>query len=240
VVDAVLTADKRLAPDDGYGYRTELQESFARFGITPPPHRIVDSDGVAAPTEEAAALAREDDEAVLGPDPDAGTEPTMRYEHLNLAALRTSPDEVFQFIWNNAARLKIDVRLPTRIERVLSSTRVGPDGLVVTEILADYTQVLRTTAATLPPGIAAPDGMAPDEQLELWGGGVLVFDQFGRYRLHQRQPLLDKKRQTDRLAYLSTNGIRSSQGVLGATDGPGEARRFAQLHRAAGGRALRR
>ncbi|MFP5371986.1 MAG: hypothetical protein ACLGI3_14740, partial [Actinomycetes bacterium] len=131
-------------------------------------------------------------------------------------------------------------RLPTRIERVLSSTRVGPDGLVVTEILADYTQVLRTTAASLPRGIAAPDGMAPDQQVELWGGGVLVFDQFGRYRLHQRQPLLDKKRQTDRLAYLSTRGIRGSQGVLGAADGPGETRGFAQLHRAAGGRALRR
>jgi hypothetical protein len=239
VVDAVLTADKRLSPDDEHGYRTALQETFARFGITPPPHRIVDSDGVAAPTEEAAAQAREDDEAVVEPDPDAGTEPRMRYEHLNLAALRTSPDEVFKFIWNNAARLKIDVRLPTRIERVLSSTRVGPDGLVVTEILADYTQVLRTTAAALPPGIAAPDGMAPDEQVELWGGGVLVFDQFGRYRLHQRQPLLDKKRQTDRLAYLSTNGIRGTQGVLGATDGPGEVQRFAQLHRAAGGRAVK-
>ena len=31
-----------------------------------------------------------------------------------------------------------------------------------------------------------------------------------------------------------------SQDVLGATDGPSEARRFAQLHRAARGRALRR
>ena len=78
----------------------------------------------------------------------------MRYEHLNLVALRTSPEEVYQFIWNNAATLKIDVRLTTRVERVLASTRVGPDGLVVNEIIADYTQTLRTTAGALPPGIA--------------------------------------------------------------------------------------
>jgi hypothetical protein len=231
VIDAVLTADKRLAPDDEHGYRTALEQTFARFGIAPPPHRIVDSDGVAAPTEEAATEARQGgEEAAVEPDPDAGTEPRLRYEHLNLAALRTSPEEIFQFIWNNAAQLKIDVRYPTRIERVLSSTRVGPDGLVVTEILADYTQVLRTTAAALPSGITAPEGMAPDEQVELWGGGVLVFDQFGRYRLHQRQPLLDVHRQTDRLAYLATHGIQGMQGVLGATDGPGEVQRFARLH----------
>ena len=231
VVDAVLTADKRLAPDDAHGYRTALEQTFARFGITPPLHRIVDSDGVAAPTEDAMARAGQDAaESPVVPDPDGGTETRLRYEHLNLAALRTSPEEIFSFIWNNAAQLRIDVRYPTRIERVLSSTRVGPDGLVVTEVLADYTQVLRTTAGALPPGIVAPDGTAADEQVELWGGGVLVFDQFGRFRLHQRQPLLDVRRQTDRLAYLARRGIQGVQGVLGATDGPGEAQRFAQLH----------
>jgi hypothetical protein len=231
VIDAVLTADKRLAPDDAHDYRTALEQTFARFGITPPAHRIVDSDGVAAPTAEAVARAGQDAaESPVAPDPDAGTETRLRYEHLNLAALRTSPEEVFSFLWNNAAQLGIDVRYPTRIERVLSSTRVGPDGLVVTEVLADYTQVLRTTAGALPPGITAPDGTAADEQVELWGGGVLVFDQFGRFRLHQRQPLLDVRRQTDRLAYLARRGIQGVQGVLGATDGPGEARRFAQLH----------
>src|SRR3954451_20557393 len=231
VVDAVLTADKRLAPDDAHGYRAALEQTFARFGISPPLHRIVDSDGGGAPTEEAVARAGQDAaESPVAPDPDGGSQTRLRYEHLNLAALRTSPEEIFSFIWNNAAQLRIDVRYPTRIERVLSSTRVGPDGLVVTEVLADYTQVLRTTAGALPPGIGAPDGTAADEQVELWGGGVLVFDQFGRFRLHQRQPLLDVRRQTDRLAYLARRGIHGVQGVLGATDGPGEAQRFAQLH----------
>lgn len=230
VVDAVLTADRRLAPDDDHGYRRALQESFAMFGITPPPHRILDEDGVAAPRGRAAT--GEPALAAYPPDQDAVAGLGLRYEHLNLMALRTSPEEVYQFIWNNAAAIEIDVRLATRVERVLSSTRVGPDGLVVTEVIADYTQTLRTTAAALPPGIAAPDGMRRDDVVELWGGGVLVFDQFGRFRLHQRQPILDVDRQTRRLQYLFDHDLRGRDGSWGASDGVGEKRRFALLHQA--------
>lgn len=211
VVDAVLTADKRLAPEDEHDYRTALEKTFARFGIRPPEHRILDEDGIAAPAREAAPHA-------LG----------IRYEHLNLAALRTSPEEVYSFLWNNAEALEIDVRHPTRIERVLSSTRVGPDGLVVTEILADYTQTLRTTVGELPPDITAP-GMAPEEEIELLGGGVLVFDQFGRFRLHQRQRLLDADRQNRRLKHLARRRRRGSESIWAAED----VQPFALLHGAA-------
>jgi hypothetical protein len=189
VIDSVLTADARLAPDDAHHYRDALEAAFGGFGIVPPEHRILDEDGVAAP-------ARKHERHGLG----------IRYEHLNLAALRSSPEEVFSFLWNNARVLGVDVGFPTRVERVLSSTRVGPDGLVVTEILADYTQNLRTTVAHLPRGVHPPEGAAADAPVELWGGGVLVFDQFGRFRLHQRQPLLDGRRQTRRLAHLSATG----------------------------------
>jgi hypothetical protein len=232
VLDAILTADQRLAPDDDHGYRTALEQGFAAFGITAPPHPIVDEDGVAAPTDGSTA---EPAEAAVAPDPDVDPRLGVRYEHLNLAALRSSPEEVYQFIWNNAAVLRIDVRLATRVERVLSSTRVGPDGLVVTEVVADYVQTLHTTAANLPAGIAAPTGMAPDTVVELWGGGVLVFDQFGRFRLHQRQPILDVDRQTRRLQYLFDHDIRGRDGSFGASDGVGERRRFALLHQGTGG-----
>jgi hypothetical protein len=228
VVDAVLTADRRLAPDDDHDYRPALQSSFAAFGIRPPRHRIVDEDGVTAPRGQAAV--GEPALAAYPPDQDAVTGLGLRYEHLNLMSLRTSPEEVYQFVWNNAAAVEIDVRVATRVERVLSSTRVGPDGLVVTEILADYTQTLRTTAGALPPGVAAPAGMAADDTVELWGGGVLVFDQFGRFRLHQRQPIFDGDRQTRRLQYLFDHDLRGRDGSWGASDGVGEKRRFALLH----------
>jgi hypothetical protein len=226
VIDAVVTADQRLAPDDDRHYRDALTRTFAAFGITPPRHRILDQDRLGNATTTPA-------DAPYPPDPDADATLGVRYEHLNLVALRSSPEEVYQFVWNNAAVLGIDVRFPTRVERVLASTRVGPDGLIVNEILADYVQTLHTTAANLPPGMRTPAGMAPDTVVELWGGGVLVFDQFGRFRLHQRQSLLDLDRQNRRLQYLFDHGVRGADGSFGVTDGTSDLRRFAQLHREA-------
>ncbi len=228
VLDAVLTADQRLSPDDDHGYRDTLTATFERFGIRGL-HRIVDVDGTAAP-EPADRPATE---APYDPDPDTDAGLGLRYEHLNLVALRSSPEEVYEFIWNNAAALGIDVRFTTRVERVLASTRVGPDGLIVNEVLADYVQTLRTTSDRLPPGIEAPAGLEPGTVVELWGGGVLVFDQFGRFRLHQRQPLLDLSRQNRRLAHLVEHGVRGNDGSFGASDGAGDRRRFALLHQEA-------
>jgi hypothetical protein len=233
VIDAVLTADQRLTPDDEHHYREALANNFARFGIVPPKHRIVDEDGIVAkrPRREAVSSQskRGTDEPEFVVDPDASTL-NIRYEHLNVVALRSSPEEVYQFIWNNSGVLDIDVRLTTRVTRVLNSTRVGPDGAVVTEVLADYVQTLRTTASRLPPGITAPADMPPDATVELLGGGVLVFDQFGRFRLHQRKPILDADRQTRRLQHLFDQGIVDAAGGYGTSDGQGDKRRFSLLH----------
>jgi hypothetical protein len=227
IVDAILTADQRLTPNDDHHYRDTLRTTFESFGIKAPNHPIVDEDRVVAPARRSRA------QTVHPPDPDTDGALGLRYEHLNLVALRTSPEAVYQFIWNNAAVLDIDVRLATRVERVLSSTRVGPNGLVVTEILADYVQSLRTTAADLPPGLRAPAGMSPDTVVELWGGGVLVFDQFGRFRLHQRQPILDLDRQNRRLEHLFDHDVRAADGSFGVADGVGDPR-FALLHEGSG------
>jgi hypothetical protein len=223
VIDSVITADKRLAPEDEHDYRGTLERSFKKFGIVAPEHYfIVDTDGTAAPKDPAPTV---DDPFLADPDASVGA---FRYEHLNFVSLRTSPEEIYQFIWNNSATLRVDVRFSTRIERVLANTRVGPDGLILNEIIADYTQILRTTAGQLPTGMKKPARMADDTTVELWGGGVLVFDQFGRFRLHQRQPMLDTRRQNLRLAYLFRNGLQDRHGGVGASDGVGE--RFLVLH----------
>ena len=106
----------------------------------------------------------------------------------------------------------------------------GQIGSLVNEVIADYVQTLRTTAEDLPPGVNAPAGMPPDTPVELWGGGVLVFDQFGRFRLHQRKPILDGERQSRRLAHLFAEGIRGRDGGFGTSDGLGDRRRFSLLH----------
>ena len=47
---------------------------------------------------------------------------------------------------------------------------------------------LELTAAELErKGVALPGRVKPDTQLQVWGGGVLVFDQFGRAKLHQAE-----------------------------------------------------
>jgi hypothetical protein len=225
VVDCVITADRRLSPDDEHDYRGTLLRAFESFGIKPPEHHIIDFDGLAAP-EPTDLYTTEGDYAE---DPDAPRMP-LRYEHLNFAALRSSPEEVFTFIWNNAAALGIDVRLSTRVDRVLLTTRVGADGLVVNEILADYTQFVRTIGGQLPSGMTRPDAMEEDAEVSLWGGGVLVFDQFGRFRLHQRKPVLDVERQQRRLDNLVSRGLTDSRGNYGSSDGVNADERFALLH----------
>ena len=233
VIDAIITADIRLMPEDDRGYRAALMASFKAFGIEPPPHKIVDEDGAAAPTRDAAskAIARRDAQRLMKYPADAdGSRLGIRYEHVNLAAMRTSPEEVYQFIWSNSVALGIDVRFSTQVERVIATTRVGPDGLVVQEILAEYTQRLRTTAGHLPPGMKQPKGADPAAAVEMWGGGVLVFDQFGRFRLHQRKPLLDKVRQQARLDHLVRRDLHDADGGFGTNDGARASQRFALLH----------
>jgi hypothetical protein len=221
VVDCIVTADKRLAPDDDLNYRDTLLAAFKDFGIEPPPHHILDEDGQAAPAPKTASQT--------WVDPDAPPD-QIRYEHLNFASLRTSPEEVFSFIWNNSGALGIDVRLATRVDRVITSTRAGVDGLIVTEVLADYSQWIGTTGGHLPEGMTAPPGLAKDADVEMWGGGVLVFDQFGRFRLHQRKPVLDIERQQRRLDNLVERDIHDRNGGFGTTDGTPPDERFALLH----------
>jgi hypothetical protein len=231
VIDAALTADRRLNPDDRFDYRTALEQAFRGYGIEPPPHQILDRDGMAAPSKEEDGK-KEESRKLRHPyrnDPDAG-EPRIRYQHLNFAALRSSPEEVFAFMWNNAAALGLDLRLATRVDQVHESTRVGPDGLIVTEVLADYTQWIGTTAGRLPKGMTRPAEMDEAARVELWGGGVLVFDQFGRFRLHQRKLVLDIDRQQRRLDDLFRRGLSDARGGFGTTDGVNADERFALLH----------
>ena len=158
----------------------------------------------------------------------------MRYEHLNLVALRSSPEEVYQFIWNNAAVLGIDVRFPTRVERVLASTRVGPDGLIVNEILADYVQTLHTTADNLPPGMHAPRGHAPRTRSSSCGAvGCWCSTSSAGSDCTSGSRCSTSTGRTARLRYLYEHGVRGADGSFGVSDGLSDLRRFAQLHRGA-------
>jgi hypothetical protein len=205
VLEAVLVADAVMAPDDEHGYRATLERNFAAYGIERPLPGIVD-------LAQGAPLA---------------------YDRMNFELLRSDPDEAQRFLWENAAALGIEDGWQTRVESVRPSVRTGPDGLLVAEVVADYVQRLRLTVAEAAArGVSAPEGVDPAAELEVWGGGVVVFDQFGRAKLAHRKPLDDWERQSRRLAYLAGRGLRDRRGRLGFTSGERRGQAFAALHAA--------
>src|SRR5207302_2325346 len=97
---------------------------------------------------------------------------------------------------------------------VQPTVRVGPDGFVVNEIVAVYIQSIDGTPEELcaharqsvkpgEPGLELPDDLPPGARVKLWGGGTLIFDQFGRAKYHESKPLHDSARQSKRVAYLA-------------------------------------
>jgi Phage integrase, N-terminal SAM-like domain len=203
VLDSVLQADEVVAPDDQHGYRTALGHAFAAFGIERFERRIIDLSE--------------------GPGP--------VYERMNYAALRAEPSEVARFIWENADVFSIDREYWLQVGSVQPSVRVGPDGLVVPEVVAAYVQAIDLTAAELADfGVESAAPLKPDMRLQLWGGGVLVFDQFGRAKYHQTKPLADWSRQARRLDYLVGHGLVDSKHRYGFTISTPRGQRFAGLH----------
>ena len=181
-----------------------MRDSFAAFGIVQPEGRTID-------------LAR--------------TDRRLSYENLNFSALRSDRDEVFRFVWQNADQLELRRDYYLRVESVRPSVRVGPDGLIVNEVVADYVQTLNVTAAEAADlGITVPDDLDRATQIQLWGGGTLIFDQFGMAKFHQRKPLQDWERQSRRLEYLIKHGYYDTRKRLGFSLGTPQGMRFAEFH----------
>lgn len=204
VLDAMLVADAVVAPDDAHGYRDAVREAFGAYGIVQPADRIVDVAGTGAP---------------------------LYYDHVNATALRTNPDEVFRFVWQNLDALGLRPDYELEVAAVRPAVRVGPDGLLVEEVVADYVQVLDLTGTQAGErGIGLPHSVSGDTPIQIWGGGTLIFDQFGRLKFHQRKPLDDWDRQTRRVAYLARRGLFDTRNRLGFSLGSARGLHFADLH----------
>lgn len=209
-LDAILASDREVAPDDEHQYRALLTEVFGSYGIEAPPTK---------------------DHDVTMP---AGR---LDYSSLHLDELKNDPDEVFRFVWENAAALDISTQYYLDVETVEPARRVGPDGFVVYETAASYVQLLNGSLAALAKlaesqgqELVIPQGLDPTTNLQIQGGGALIFDEFGRAKFHQRKSIFGWKRQSDRLAYLVEKGKKNRKGAFGFSEGTGEAGRFRLLH----------
>ena len=157
------------------------------------------------------------------------------YRNFSYAALRSDASETFRFLWDNAALLKIDPAYYLHVENVRPSVRIGPRGFVVAETVVDYVQELRLTrtefdARASSAGVSAPAAIPGDTVLGLWGGGTIVFDEFGALKYHHAKPLTDWARQADRLTYLIDQGQWDQKGRIGFSYGTSLGQRFAAFH----------
>ena len=218
-LDAILVSDQEMAPDDELKYRDKLKASFKKFGIVQPEERIID-------------LA------------------DARYENLHFNLLRADRDEVYRFLWqnslapprrgrSNAPELTADGRpvgrgfslsrdFYTRVESILPSTRVGPDGFIINETVASYVQyvdgplrdlVALSKAKTERSSgtLRVPAGVDLDTKVRMYGAGAIIFDQFGRAKYHQIKPLENWDRQSLRLRQMHALGYFDRQGALDDT-----------------------
>jgi len=200
----LLTADFELVPDDSrFRYRATILESFKAYGISLPSEGCDQTTGIWRGFAEAEELT---------------------YSRSNYDAMTHDRDEFFRFLWDNRRILGISDRGYIEVVSVDRSIRLGPDGIWLRETICQYVETAHIfgaeTEAVL--GAKRPEGVSSKDHIEAFGGGVIVLDQYGRVKYHIANPLRGGKRQADRIAYLSNQGLLRKQ-----ADGRS---RFASLH----------
>jgi hypothetical protein len=189
-LSAILTSDLETVPDDSrFGYRRVLKESFAEYGIEP------------------SAIERDD-----GTWAKAGEE--FRYDRTHFDSMLREPDEIFRFIWDNRRLLELEERGFAQVESVRPCMRIGPDGFAVRETIAEYVEMVTLRAGELRVfDVLPPEGMPDNMEVTLYGGGTLIFDEYGRLKYQIRRRIFGRN-QTEKLKELWRNGYFSGDRSL--------------------------
>lgn len=236
-LSAAITADSEVRPDDSrFGLREHMLASFAAYGIKPASKQ---SDGMW--------------------DPAPGG---LDYNRVRFESMRSDPDEVFRFLWENRQQLGLREGAYAKVLSVRPCTRVGVDGFTLHETVAEYYQVAHLTPTEfVPRGLRLPEEYVAqlkreqsdalkrrrkrlrgardkeepstegaeaesDPTTPIYGGGVLIFDEYGKLKYHVHNDLFGS-RQTERLQYLWETGLLRA-GAKGAELAVG---RLSDVHR---------
>jgi hypothetical protein len=199
-LSALLTIDREVVPDDSrFNYREVLLKSFGAYGIAP--------------------------------DKDTGKDGTWRRCDLDLVYSRTHFDsmlrdkeEVFRFLWENRKALDIVREGYVEVETVRPSFRVGPDGFILRETVAEYVQIMTLQVGELKAAleIDPPKDMPHWRRVQIFGGGALIFNEYGQLKYQIRNRIEDANDQTARLKYLWESGYFDRE--------PDNKSHFAALH----------
>jgi hypothetical protein len=204
-LSALLTIDREVVPDDGkYGYRKAILKNFNAFGINQ-----------AKGAEQDGTWKRCDQQLV--------------YSRTRFDSMLRNKEEVFRFIWENQTPLDIHKDGYVEVQSVQPSHRVGPDGFILRETIAEYVQILTLYAHELKSviGIPPPPGLNPWRRIRLFGGGALVFDEYGQLKYQIANRLEDREKQKVRLEYLFDTGFFDQEPEPRP---PSSQSRLAQLH----------
>lgn len=204
---ALLTADCEIRPDDSmYQFRRHLLQSFRRYGLRPTSPGNKAEPGIWLP-----------------PEVDLPGKP-LDYSRTHFESMQRDPDEVFRFIWENRVALRLFEGAFSRVLSVRPCLRIGEDGFALRETVAEYMQIIELEARELSTlKIKIPKGMAPETSVRLYGGGVLIFDEYGGLKFHIHNRINNAERQTVRLQHLFDYGYFNA--------GSSRLRRFSHLHR---------
>jgi hypothetical protein len=212
-LSALLTADFELVPDDKkYEYRKLLREGFKKWGIEPQSKKT-------AHIEEG-----------IWEYPGK----VLNYDRVHFDSLQRDPDEVFRFIWENRKELKVYEGAFTKVNWVRPCVRVGQDGFILRETVAEYIQMIDIQASDLHlifnSKLKKPENMEDDVKIRLYGGGTLIFNEFGRLKYHIRKRIDDTKRQQAKIDYWNEKQMFDHKNRLGIKL-LSSLEQFARLHR---------
>jgi hypothetical protein len=206
----VLTADWELNPkDQKYDIRTSLLTWFKAYGIDPRSTGLPGRQpGSWDPPPKKAAF---------------------KYDRTHFESMKSDPDELFRFLWENRKEFSLNDQALTRVLSVRPCVRTGRDGFVLRETVVEYHQQLKVFARELSRlNIRKPDDMPDGTEVILYGGNAVIFDEFGRVKYNIGNSIIsstDKHqlRQTERLKYLWEHGAFAP--------GASKMRAFAHMHR---------
>jgi hypothetical protein len=195
---AVVTADHDLVPDDPWGYREAWIDAFSRHRIYPKGVKSLAEDALlwqapARDIPEEPALSFAQLQFQGDPGQPAGAD-ELRRQAAELGRIVVRHLDQFGMVRADDPGLGGDrVSLP-RVESIRSCRRVGPDGQVVFDLVAEVIQkrTVRDAGA----------------EFDVFGGATVILDPRGRVRYVIAKNILNGDRLARQREYLRTGGSR--------------------------------